>query len=138
MTDEFQQEDEILGKAYDARLMARVLRYLRPYWKLLAVSFVFLMLQTARSSSPYITKVPRPLHCDERSRRPGPHGAGLCRGRAARLHRAVHPNLHDAVHGQRAMHDLRMDIFRTCKMDMAYFDRNAVAADDPTITTWKR
>ena len=44
MSEEIQQEDEILGKAYDARLMVRVLRYLRPYWKLLTVSFVFLML----------------------------------------------------------------------------------------------
>ena len=46
MIGEYPQEDEILGKAYDARLMARMLRYLQPYWKLLAVSFTFLMLQT--------------------------------------------------------------------------------------------
>ena len=52
------QEEEILGKAYDSRLMLRVLRYLRPYWKLLAVSFVFLMLQTgAQLLGPYITKI---------------------------------------------------------------------------------
>ena len=47
MIGEDHLEDEILGKAYDARLMARMLRYLRPYWKLLAVAFTFLMLQTA-------------------------------------------------------------------------------------------
>ena len=46
MIEEIHQEDEILGKAYDARLMARILRYLRPYWKLLTVSFIFLLLQT--------------------------------------------------------------------------------------------
>ena len=51
-------EEEILGKAYDARLMARVLRYLRPYWKLLAVAFTFLMLQTGTQLlGPYITKI---------------------------------------------------------------------------------
>ena len=38
MTAEFHGEEEILGKAYDARLMARILRYLRPYWKLLTVA----------------------------------------------------------------------------------------------------
>src|SRR6267142_1846309 len=27
------QDDEILGKAYDARLMRRLLQYLRPYWR---------------------------------------------------------------------------------------------------------
>ena len=48
MNQEEHQEDEILGKAYDAKLMARILRYLRPYWKLLAISLVFLMLQTGR------------------------------------------------------------------------------------------
>ena len=46
MIEEIHHEDEILGKAYDARLMARILRYLRPYWKLLTVSFIFLLLQT--------------------------------------------------------------------------------------------
>ena len=58
MSEEVHQEDEILGKAYDARLMARILRYLRPYWKLLAISFLFLMLQTgSQLLGPYITKV---------------------------------------------------------------------------------
>ena len=58
MSQEVHQEDEILGKAYDARLMARILRYLRPYWKLLAISFLFLMLQTgSQLLGPYITKV---------------------------------------------------------------------------------
>ncbi|MGE5854531.1 MAG: ABC transporter transmembrane domain-containing protein, partial [Deltaproteobacteria bacterium] len=58
MNPEEHQEDEILGKAYDAKLMARVLRYLRPYWKLLAISFAFLMLQTlSQLLGPYITKI---------------------------------------------------------------------------------
>jgi len=38
MIDESFREDEILGKAYDARLMVRILRYLRPYAGLLAQS----------------------------------------------------------------------------------------------------
>ena len=42
MKAEIHRDDEILGKAYDARLMARILRYLAPYWKLLAISFLFL------------------------------------------------------------------------------------------------
>ena len=58
MIEEIHHEDEILGKAYDARLMARILRYLRPYWKLLTVSFIFLLLQTGgQLLGPYITKV---------------------------------------------------------------------------------
>ena len=29
-------DEEILGKAYDARLMRRLLTYLRPYWRQVA------------------------------------------------------------------------------------------------------
>ena len=32
-------DDEVLGKAYDARLMRRLLAYLRPYWRQVAVAF---------------------------------------------------------------------------------------------------
>ena len=65
-------EDEILGKAYDARLMARVLRYLRPYWKLLAVSFTFLILQTGNpvARSLHYQGRHRPLYRDPRHSRP--------------------------------------------------------------------
>ena len=34
------QEDEILGKAYDLRLMRRLLSYLRPYRRQVALAFV--------------------------------------------------------------------------------------------------
>ena len=129
MTAEFHGEEEILGKAYDARLMARILRYLRPYWKLLTVAFTFLLLHTG-------TQVIGSLHYQDR-------------------HRPVHLN-HD-IHGldrmalaylgavllgfvflfiqtytteytgQRAMHDLSMEIFSHLQpQDMAYFDRNPV------------
>ncbi len=33
VTPDLMQDDEILGKAYDARLMRRLLIYLRPYWR---------------------------------------------------------------------------------------------------------
>ncbi|HEX6110309.1 MAG TPA: ABC transporter ATP-binding protein, partial [Ktedonobacteraceae bacterium] len=40
----FFQEDEILGKAYDARIMRRLLTYVRPYIRLTIVTLVFLIL----------------------------------------------------------------------------------------------
>ncbi len=40
----FFQEDEILGKAYDARLMRRLLTYVRPYIRLTIAALVFLIL----------------------------------------------------------------------------------------------
>ena len=58
MNEVIQQEDEILGKAYDARLVGRMLRYLRPHWKLLGLSAVFLALYTATQLlGPYVTKI---------------------------------------------------------------------------------
>jgi len=129
VNDEIQQEDEILGQAYDARLMARMLRYLRPYWKLLAVSFVFLMLQTGTQLlGPYITKIAIDRYIATKDL------AGLDFMALAYLGVVVVGFIVLFIQtyttqyiGQRAMHDLRMDIFSHLqKQDMAYFDRNAV------------
>ncbi len=129
MNEDIQQEDEILGKAYDARLMARILRYLRPYWKLLAIVFVFLMLQTGTQLlGPYITKIAIDRYIAAKDL------AGLDRMVLAYLGVVVLGFIVLFVQtyitqytGQRAMHDLRMDIFSHLqKQDMAYFDRNAV------------
>jgi ATP-binding cassette, subfamily B, multidrug efflux pump len=129
VTAEFHGEEEILGKAYDARLMARILRYLRPYWKLLAVAFTFLVLHTGTQlAGPYITKIAIDRYI---------------------LHRDIHgldvmaltylgvvilgflflfiQTYTTEYTGQRAMHDLRMEIFSHLQtQDMAYFDRNPV------------
>jgi ATP-binding cassette subfamily B multidrug efflux pump len=126
---ETHHEDEILGKAYDARLMARILRYLRPYWKLLAVSFVFLMLQTgSQLLGPYITKIAIDRYIAQRD----VHGLDwmalaylgvVCFGFVV-----VFVQTYTTEYtGQRAMHDLRMEVFSHLqKQDPAYFDRNAV------------
>ena len=100
VTEEFQQEDEILGKAYDARLdgahtalSAAVLE---------ASGALFRFSHAAdRHAAPrpvHHQDRHRPLHRHERPRRPGSHGAGLCRRRALRLYRAVHSDLHDPIH----------------------------------------
>jgi len=125
----YEAEDEILGKAYDARLMARVLRYLRPYWKLLAVSFTFLMLQTGTQLlGPYITKIAIDRYIATQNLR------GLDLMALAYLGVVVCgfivlfvQTYTTSYTGQRAMHDLRMEIFSHLqKQDLAYFDRNAV------------
>ncbi|PWU12269.1 MAG: antibiotic ABC transporter ATP-binding protein [Terriglobia bacterium] len=51
-------EEEVLGKAYDSRLMGRLLVYLLPYWKLVGLSLVFLLVQSSlQILGPLITKV---------------------------------------------------------------------------------
>jgi ATP-binding cassette subfamily B protein len=122
-------EDEILGKAYDARLMRRILRYLQPYWKLLTVAFAFLISHTATELlRPYITKIAIDRY--------------IATGDVAGLDSMVLIYLGTVIAGfiflfiqtytteyagQRAMHDLRMQIFTHLqRQDMAFFDRNPV------------
>ena len=52
------QEEEILGKAYDSRLMKRLLTYLRPYWWQVAIALVSIVLKDCDDvSGPYLVKV---------------------------------------------------------------------------------
>ncbi len=129
MNEVIQQEDEILGKAYDARLVGRMLRYLRPHWKLLGLSAVFLALYTATQLlGPYVTKIAIDQYI----------ATGDVRG----LNFMVVIYLASVFlgfvflfaqtytteyTGQRAMHDLRVEIFSHLqKQDLTYFDRNPV------------
>jgi len=38
------QEEQTLGKAYDSRLMSRLLKYAKPYWTLIAVCVALLLI----------------------------------------------------------------------------------------------
>src|SRR5437868_3811706 len=51
------QEEEMLGKAYDPRLMRRILAYLRPYRKLVAIAFVLIFATAgAELAGPFLVK----------------------------------------------------------------------------------
>src|SRR3954452_16957751 len=57
MSTTYFQEDEILGRAYDARLMRGLLTYLRPYHLLVAAGVALLLLGAlADLAGPYIVK----------------------------------------------------------------------------------
>src|SRR6202007_1450070 len=52
------QEEEVLGKAYDSRLMARLLKYLQAYRWQVAIALVSILLKSfADVLGPYLTKV---------------------------------------------------------------------------------
>jgi len=52
------REEEILGKAYDSRLMRRLLRYAKPYWYLFLISIVLVFFVTAMDIvQPYLIKI---------------------------------------------------------------------------------
>src|SRR5262245_39510778 len=50
-------DDEILGKAYDARLMRRLLTYLRPYWRHVLLALVAISASAAlQLLPPWLTR----------------------------------------------------------------------------------
>ena len=129
MNDTFQRDDEILGKAYDSRLMKRILLYLKPYWKLMTLSFLLLTFYTATQLlGPYLTKIAIDRYITTRNL----HGLDLIA--LAYLSSVflgffflfLQSYLTEYI-SQKAMHDLRTEIFAHLqKLDMAYFDRNPV------------
>ena len=51
-------EEEVLGKAYDSRLMRRLLAYMRPYRGYVGLSLIFLLLQSLlQVMGPLLTKI---------------------------------------------------------------------------------
>ena len=107
------QEDEILGKAYDARLMRRLLGYVRPYIGLVALSVVLLLLSSSASlTGPYLVRIGI-----DRYITPGQlRGLGALTAiylailAAGFIFRYLQSYLMQLV-GQRAMYDLRMALF---------------------------
>ena len=62
-------EEEVLGKAYDSRLMRRLLGYMRPYRGYVALSLVFLLLQSILQ---VLGHLPHQIAIKPLSRRPTP------------------------------------------------------------------
>ena len=123
------QEDEILGKAYDARLMRRLLRYVRPYRAVVAVSVVLLLLAAAADlAGPYFMKV-----AIDRYIRQG-QMAGLAGVAALYLGTLIAgaalrygQNYITQIVGQTVMFDLRMELFgHMQRLAVAFFARNPV------------
>ncbi|MGH9626090.1 MAG: ABC transporter transmembrane domain-containing protein, partial [Bryobacteraceae bacterium] len=51
-------EEEVLGKAYDSRLMRRLLAYLKPYKRVVAVSLALLLIDSLlQIIGPLLTKI---------------------------------------------------------------------------------
>ncbi|HEV8535387.1 MAG TPA: ABC transporter ATP-binding protein [Candidatus Limnocylindria bacterium] len=134
----FFQEDEILGKAYDARLMRRLLGYLRSYRGLVIVALAILLgLSLADVAPPIIAKfivdtaiapaVSGEIPASEGFARLGPLGliyvAVLLASSAFRYAQSM---LASYV-GQNAMYDLRVGLFRHLEgLSLSFFDRNPV------------
>lgn len=120
-------EEEILGRAYDNRLMKRLLRYLRPYRFKVAVAVMLLLLFAAGELvGPYLLKTAIDQYISNN------HLAGLTLIAAIYLAILI---LQYAVNfaqnyltqwiGQKVMYDLRMEIFTHLqKLPLSFFDKN--------------
>src|SRR5579859_458680 len=62
-------EEEILGKAYDGRIMRRLLRYLRPYWFVATAALVAILFYgILQAAPPYLMKVEIDRYLDQSGR----------------------------------------------------------------------
>lgn len=122
-------DDEVLGKAYDARLMRRLLGYLRPYrWQVAGAVVAIVANSALQLVPPYLTKtvIDRAIPARDLS--------GLGAIAAAYLATLVGSFLLESVQtwtmqmiGQRVMFDLRMAVFgHLQRLDLRFYDRNPV------------
>ena len=122
-------DEEILGKAYDARLMRRLLEYLRPYWRAVALAFVAIIAGSLASlAQPYLVKIAIDRHI----------AVGRLEGldQLAAIYLAILIGAFAAEYlqtwtmqltGQRIMFDLRTAVYSHLqRLDLRYYDRNPV------------
>src|SRR2546428_4997394 len=134
----FFQEDEILGKAYDARLMRWLLGYLAPYkvWVAVAIA-VLLGLSAADIAPPIIAKfvidtaitpaVSGAIPEQEAFARLAPLGLAYLFVLIASASLRYAQNVLVNSVGQRAMYDLRVQLFSHLQhLALSFFDRNPV------------
>lgn len=126
---DLEQDDEILGKAYDARLMRRLWAFTRPHAGLvLATCTLFPAVALLELAQPYLVKIAIDEHI-LRHDWVGLRGvAGLFLLLLAGLYvlRATQAYLTQLT-GQRVIHDLRAALFAHLqRQDAAFFDRSPI------------
>jgi ATP-binding cassette, subfamily B, multidrug efflux pump len=146
------QEDEVLGKAYDSRLMRRLLTYLRPYkWHVFVALASIVLKSFADVLGPLLTKIAVDKYL---TRNPAAHswiGSRLSSSPMTGIAQIgilyiglllltfglefVQTYLMQWT-GQKVMFDLRSQIFRHLQhMHVAFFDKNPVGRLVTRVTT---
>jgi ATP-binding cassette, subfamily B, multidrug efflux pump len=131
-------QEELLGKAYDLRLIRRLWKYITPYKRLFLLAMTLLPLQQAFGlAQPYLMKIGIDQYIAQRDLSGLQTVALLFLGALAGETIMVffHYYLTMAV-AQRCLADLRIDIFsHVQKLPMSYFDRNPVGRLVTRMTT---
>jgi ATP-binding cassette subfamily B protein len=131
-------EEEALGRAFDARLMRRLLRYLRPHRRVAAVAIVLLLAGAALElAGPLLTRLAL-----DRAIPAGDTGLLFLLGvtfLAALLFSFVleaGQTVLTAWLGQHVMHDLRTELFAHLqRLPLPYHDRNPVGRTMTRVTS---
>jgi ATP-binding cassette subfamily B protein len=154
MADGFHDE-EVLGKAYDARLMRRLLVYLRPYWRMTLFALAAILLfGIFQAIPPYLLKVEVDRYLDPTARAHLPRIlssflspkplVGIAQiALALFLPCAVLTFLLEFAQsfamqlvGQQVMYDMRKQLFAHLqRLQMSFFDRNPVGRLVTRVTT---
>jgi ATP-binding cassette, subfamily B, multidrug efflux pump len=130
--------EEALGKAYDARLMRRLLRYLAPHWWLVTLAVLLLALASALEIvGPWLTKVALDDAIPDRD---GRLLSWLAVAFLATLLLGFLLQYAERILttwlGQRIMYDLRKEVFRKLQtLDLRFYDRNPVGRLITRITS---
>jgi ATP-binding cassette, subfamily B, multidrug efflux pump len=122
-------EEEALGKAYDARLMRRLLRYLRPYRGKVVLAVLILMAASLlQIVGPWLTQRAIDEAIPAGDARMLLVFAGIYLGATvAGFLLQYAQTLVTTWLGQRVMYDLRDEIFRHLqRLDLRFYDRNPV------------
>jgi ATP-binding cassette subfamily B protein len=131
-------EEEVLGKAYDARLMRRLLGYLRPYTLQVGVALAAIIgASTLQLAQPYLLKIA----IDEHIARGDLNGMAqlsllFLLILVASFGLEFVQTYTMQMTGQRIMFDLRMRIFgHLQRIDVGFYDRNPVGRLMTRVTT---
>ncbi len=154
MADSF-HEEEILGKAYDAHLMRRLLAYLRPYWRVALFAMVaILFFGMLQAVPPYLLKVEVDRYLDPTAHArlpkiltdflsPNPL-VGITEIALVLFLPAIiltfglqfSQSFAMQLVGQQVMYDLRKQLFaKLQRLQMSFFDRNPVGRLVTRVTT---
>jgi ATP-binding cassette subfamily B protein len=122
-------EEEALGKAYDARLMRRMLRYLRPYrWPVAGALLILLLGSAMAIVGPWVTQlvIDEAIPSEDRNLLGiliGVFVASIVLGSALEYAQEVVTTWL----GQSVMFDLREEIFEKLqRLDLRFYDRNPI------------
>ena len=122
-------DEEILGKAYDARLMRRLMRYVKPHrWALIIAVFTLLTNAVMQTALAFLAKKGIDEHII-----PGvEEGFGMVALAYLIINLFLLGSTFGQVYitmllGQRVQHDIRMQIFKHLqRLHLGFYDRNPV------------